>query len=208
MMNLSAFYLYLIRLHPNLIRSISFLCVLFTFLVTKAHSQEVFEKPIVVSDTVPKPSSVWIKSAVLPGWGQAVNNQAWKIPVVYATLAGLSYYSISQNKEYNAYRAAFYNAVPGNTDQKFGQTRADLVDLPPELLRYNRNTFRNRRDLGILFVVAAWGLNVIDAYVFAQLRDFDTGPDLSIQPSIYPIYISQETTYTFDLKLSFPLKTK
>jgi len=207
MMNLSAFCLYLTKYH-NHVRIILLVVACVAVMPPKATCQDLKQDVIIKRDTVPDPATVWKKSALVPGWGQISNNQAWKVPVVYATLAGLSYYSITQNREYKDYRAAFYNSVPGNSDLKFGDTRPDLEDLPPELLRYNRNTFRNRRDLGILMVAAAWGLNVIDAYVFAQLRDFDTGPDLTFEPKVYQNDLYTKPTYSVDITLSFPLKTK
>lgn len=207
-MNLSAFYLYSIRFLRNLIFSYGILVATLAFQPVYVQAQDVLNEPIVNRDSVPNPSTVWKKSALLPGWGQATNDQLWKIPIIYASLAGLGYYSIAQHNEYNDYKAAFYNTVGTNTDQKFGPTRADLEGLPPELLRYNRNTFRNRRDLGILMVVAAWGLNVVDAYVFAQLRDFDTGLDLSFVPRSNDLYGSTDVRYSMDVMLSIPIKRK
>src|SRR5690606_28863628 len=150
------------------------------------------------ADTVPEPRVVWVKSAILPGWGQAVNKQAWKIPVIYAALRGIAWFTYQQNSLYKDYRAAFYNSQPHQTDQKFGPTKPGLEGLPAEQLRYNRNHFRNRRDLSIIVLVAAWGLNVVDAYVFSQLRDFDVGPDLSLQPTQSPI--------TGDMRLGVDLR--
>ena len=43
--------------------------------------------------------------------------------------------------------------------------------------RYMR--FRRYRDLSIIGLVAWYGLTVLDAYVDAQLFDFDISPDLS-----------------------------
>lgn len=208
MMNLSAFCPYLIRYHHKLILLISFLIVTITFHPVIVQAQDLSTDTNQRRDTIPEPSTVWKKSAFLPGWGQSINGQHWKIPIIYASLAGLSYYSMTQHNEYNDYRAAYYNTISNNSDQKFGPTRSDLENLPPELLRYNRNTLRNRRDLGILMVVAAWGLNVVDAYVFAQLKDFDTGPDLSFSPSYNHQMISGNAGYTLDIKIKFPLKRK
>lgn len=207
-MNLSAFYLYSIRFLRNLIVIFGILVATLVLQPVYVHAQDELNEPILSRDSVPNPSTVWKKSALLPGWGQVTNKQPWKIPIIYASLAGLGYYSIAQHNEYNDYKAAFYNSVVTNTDQKFGPTRADLDGLPPELLRYNRNTFRNRRDIGILMVVAAWGLNVVDAYVFAQLRDFDTGPDLTFVPRRNDLHGINEAQYSMDVILSIPLNKK
>ncbi|TVQ68056.1 MAG: hypothetical protein EA363_11645 [Balneolaceae bacterium] len=131
-------------------------------------------------DTVPTPSSVMRKSMIIPGWGQVVNRQIWKVPVIYGLLAGLTYYSIQMDQNYRDYRAAFYNSQNPDGDQRFGPTPPHIdPNQNPESMRYNRNVYRNRRDLTIIGVVLAYGLNIVDAYVFAQMRDFDVSDDLS-----------------------------
>jgi len=161
-----------------------------------------------VRDTVPNPKTVWVKSAILPGWGQVVNKQAWKVPIIYGTLGGITWFAVDQHQSYIDYRAAYYNSIPGRDDLKYGPTRPDLEGLPPEQLRFNRNSYRNRRDLSIIVFVAAWGLNAIDAYVFAHLRDFDTGPDLSVVPSLYQHPFINASVPSADLKMTFPIKSR
>jgi len=161
-----------------------------------------------VLDTVPKPKTVWVKSAILPGWGQVVNKQAWKVPVIYGALGGIAWFAVDQHQSYIDYRAAYYNSIPGRDDFLYGPTRPNLEGLPPEQLRFSRNSYRNRRDLSIIVFVAAWGLNAIDAYVFAHLRDFDTGPDLSVAPSHYQHPFTNATVLSADLKMTFPIKSR
>ncbi len=155
-------------------------------------------------DSVPQPSSVVIKSAILPGWGQAVNKQYLKIPLIYGSLATITLFSLQQHQFYQDYRAAYYNRTSSVKDLRFGATPATLQDLPPELLRNKRNAYRNRRDMSIVVFVAAWGLNVVDAYVFAHMRDFDVGPDLSatFEPQLRH---TKETGMVYQLKMSIPL---
>ena len=133
-----------------------------------------------VVDTVPAPSTVLRKSMILPGWGQVENNQVWKVPVIYVLFAGLAYYGVNMHQKYGDYRAAYYNSQYPDGDRKFGAT-PDYIDpnTNPQSLRYNRNVYRNRRDLTFIGVALAYGLNLVDAYVFAHMRDFDVSDDLS-----------------------------
>lgn len=204
MMNSNACFPYLIKSAPDRSLLISFLLVALLCFPQIATSQS---SVVVRRDTVPNPSTVWPKSAILPGWGQVVNKQAWKIPIIYGAFAGIAWYGANQHQSYIDYRAAYYNSVPGRTDQIYGGTRPDLEGLPPELLRFNRNSYRNRRDLSIIVFVAAWGLNVVDAYVFAHLRDYDVGPDLSIHPKLDYSPFGDKQIVAVDLKLTIPLKT-
>lgn len=131
-------------------------------------------------DSVPEPKSVMRRSLLIPGWGQATNNQIWKVPVIYGLFAGMAAYTIYTNDRYKGYRAAYYNSFDQNTDLRFGPTPGYIpAGQPPELYRSNRNNFRNQRDLSIIGLVLIYGLNVADAYIFAQLRDFDVSDNLS-----------------------------
>ena len=155
----------------------------------------------------PDPKKVMFRSLFIPGWGQITNKQAWKVPIVYGLLGGLTYYSIYLNGKYNDYRAAFYNKnEQAPNDFRFGPTPGYLSNVESlESLRSNRNSFRNRRDLSFLFIGLAYGLNVVDAYVFAHMRTFDVSEDLSIGASVSP---GVTTSGNPGLTLSINLYTK
>lgn len=136
----------------------------------------------------PDPQKVMLKSAIVPGWGQVINKQVWKVPLVYALIGGVTGYTIYLTKEYHGYRAAYYNAERGaETDYRFGETPDHIpADTNPSSLKDTRDQLRNRRDLMYLAIGLAYGLNVVDAYVFAHMRSFDVSEDLSmtIQPDV------------------------
>lgn len=138
--------------------------------------------------TLPEPKSVMFKSLMLPGWGQVVNRQAWKVPIVYGLIGGLAGYSVYLTKQYHDYRAAYYNLNPNTPDDfRFGQTPSYIPTTANlESLRFTRDGLRNRRDLIYVAVGLAYGLNAIDAYVFAHMRSFDVSEDLSMRTTIEP----------------------
>ncbi len=133
-------------------------------------------------DTVPEPRSVMLKSLAVPGWGQIVNEQRWKVPVIYAALGSIVAYQIYSHDRYAGYRAAYYNSLAANTDERFGPT-PDWVPAgqPSTLYRANRDLFRNRRDMAVVYVGLAWGFNALDAYIYAHLKDFDVSDDVSMR---------------------------
>jgi hypothetical protein len=138
-------------------------------------------------DTVPEPRFVMRRSMIIPGWGQIINQQAWKVPIVYGIIVGVASYSFYANERYQGYRAAYYNSFEEHTDQRFGATPAFVpADQPQGVYRQNRDLYRNRRDLSFVGIFLAYGLNVADAYIFAQLRDFDVSDDLSANFGIVP----------------------
>lgn len=141
------------------------------------------------SSEFPNPKSVMYKSMMLPGWGQVVNRQAWKVPLVYGLLGGLAWYSVRLTRQYHDYRAAYYNMHPENPDDlKYGPTPDFVPDNANlDALKSNRNTLRNRRDLVYVGIGLAYGLNIVDAYVFAHMRSFDVSENLSMRPSLKPV---------------------
>lgn len=136
----------------------------------------------------PEPKMVLRRSLIIPGWGQVTNKQAWKVPIVYGLLGGLTYYSIYLHKNYHDYRAAFYNLNPDTPDDnRFGPTPGYIPENANlNSLRETRNFYRNRRDLVYVFIGLSYALNAIDAYVFAHLRPFDVSDDLSMNAKVRP----------------------
>ncbi|MEX0778291.1 MAG: DUF5683 domain-containing protein [Balneolales bacterium] len=136
-------------------------------------------------DSVREPKSVMLRSATIPGWGQLTNKQAWKVPIVYGALVGVAYYGLQLQNNYTDYRAAYYNTH--SEDAIYGPTPGHInPNIQPEALRNQRDYYRNRRDFAFLGVLLAYGLNVADAYVYAQFRDFDVSDDLSGSINIKP----------------------
>lgn len=144
----------------------------------------------------PDPKKVMHRSLIVPGWGQVTNKQAWKVPIVYGLLAGLTYYSIDMHKSYHDYRAAYYNLNPDTPDDnRFGPTPNYIPENSNlSFLRESRNFYRNRRDLVYVFIGLAYALNAIDAYVFAHLRSFDVSDDLSMNVRMKPDVLSTRQT--------------
>lgn len=154
---------------------------------------------------LPDPRDVMLKSVRLPGWGQVANNQIWKVPIVYGLIGGVAYFSYHTHQQYMDYRAAAYNAVPEHEDEKYGPTPPHIPEGQSlSALQNQRNIYRNRRDLSFLLIVAAYGLNVIDAYVFAHLRDFDVSEDLSANIDMRPVPTPKgKAALEFSLRFSF-----
>jgi len=141
----------------------------------------------VVARDLPKPGDVLLKSVFIPGWGQVVNRQVWKVPLIYGMLGGLTWYNIYLTKKYHDYRAAFFNANNDEINPDFGPT-PDYIpeDTNPNQLKSSRDRFRNRRDFMYIVIGLAYGLNALDAYIFAHLRSFDVSKDLSLKTTVRP----------------------
>ncbi len=125
------------------------------------------------------PARAALYSAMLPGMGQIYNGHYWKLPIVYGGLIFTTYLVDFNNTQYSRFRKAYDLLTDGNdeTVDEFGgrYTEANL--------KYYRDNYRRSRDYAILFTVLIYALNIIDANVFAHLKDFDVSDNLSLRVS-------------------------
>jgi len=132
------------------------------------------------------PRKATIKSAMLPGLGQAYNRQYWKIPIIYGGFATIGYFINFMNGRMQFYRTNWEKAF-ASPDRTVLLTIGGFTrPISEGTLERGYNTFRRYRDLNVLLGVALWGLNIMDANVSAHLKTFDLTDDLSLrlQPSL------------------------
>ncbi len=170
--------------------SILCLCCILVFSTNSTLAQEVNSaspnqaKSLSTIDTASKKRSVAskaaLRSAILPGLGQAYNKKYWKIPIVYGVIAiPVSLYSYNR-KWYNLTRTA-YTIRSNNDSANFNKITPELVPLSNEALRLYRNEFRKNMDFSILGILLTWGLNIVDATVDGHLRGFDISDEVSLK---------------------------
>ena len=137
---------------------------------------------------VPNPTKATWLALVIPGGGQIYNRKYWKLPIVYGGFAGCAYALTWNGKMYKDYQAAYVDAVNEKWDS------SSITDLLPpgyidrvshsqitETLRKRKDTYRRWRDLSIFAFIGVYLISVVDAYVDAELSNFDIGPDLSMK---------------------------
>ena len=131
------------------------------------------------------PKKAAIRSAILPGWGQAYNRKYWKIPIIYTALGVTTYIFVDNIKTYREYRFAYaarIKAQPPVADSTdYDMLKEIYKVISPESIRAARDEFRRYIDYSALFFVLFWGLNVVDAAVDAHLKTFDVSPDLGFK---------------------------
>jgi hypothetical protein len=122
------------------------------------------------------------RSAIVPGWGQATNKQVWKVPIVYAGL-GIPAYLFFQNlSQYKLLRETF-RVLAEKDSAGIAQIPDNLKPLSINSIRFYRDQYRRNVDYSVLAFIIAWGLNVVDAAVYANLRDFDVSDKLTLRIS-------------------------
>jgi hypothetical protein len=157
--------------------------------------------PLVVVDTTEAllplaplplaPRTALRRSLIVPGWGQVSNGDYVKAGVAAAAVGGLVTLAVVNQLRTVRYRRAAIFAdcnsdtveLPAGTCDDFeafeDEWRA-VGMLPAASSRALRDTSRRNRDFSILLSSLAYALQALDAYVSAQLADFDVSEDLSI----------------------------
>lgn len=140
-------------------------------------------------DSVHTPQAALWRALVLPGWGQIYNRQYWKVPFVYAGLAGFATLAHLLNERYLLYRHAYLYAI---ASQQYPQYREEAERFRfvieagrADLLRHYRDRYRRNRDLSYIAIGLWYGLSVLDAYVHAHLYTFDVSDRLSL--TLHPL---------------------
>ena len=159
-----------------------------------------------------RPAKAAIMSACLPGLGQIYNRKWWKVPIVYAGLGGIGYFSYRNFSEYRSYLHA-YEYKTGNLPE--GVT---LTDYETQLankyaegqLQTYKESYRRNFELFTILTVAWYGLNIIDAVVDGHLYTYDISDDLSLSVDPYvrqqmetPIKIPQYAQVGLSFQLNF-----
>ncbi|WP_029904753.1 DUF5683 domain-containing protein [Prevotella sp. 10(H)] len=156
--------------------------------VVLADSVILIDKPVFKPDS----KKAVIYSAIFPGLGQFYNRKYWKLPIVYGGALGITYAITWNGRVYNDYNQAFRDLVTGsgtsyNNYLPSGMTVDDYGrDRLQDALRRKKDFYRRNRDLAIIAAIGVYALCMIDAYVDAQLYDFDMSPDLSMR--VAPVF--------------------
>jgi len=144
----------------------------------------------------PNSTKAILYTAILPGMGQIYNKKYWKLPIVYGGVVGLVYALTWNGRVYNDYTTAYRAIMSDDWDSEDNRakwtvlfnrgndlsniTQAQLTNYR-ERIRRNRDNFRRNRDLSIIGIVGLYAICMIDAYVDAELFDFDMSNDLTFR---------------------------
>ena len=140
---------------------------------------------------IPNPTKATWLAVVFPGGGQIYNRKYWKLPIIYGGFAGCAYALSWNGKMYKDYSQAYLDIMDSNPNTK---SYEDL--LPPNAtyneeqlkntLKRSKDMLRRYRDLSIFAFIGVYLISIIDAYVDAELSNFDITPDLSmkVEPTV------------------------
>ncbi len=146
----------------------------------------------------PNPKRALWLALVLPGAGQIYNRKYWKLPIFYGGFIGCIYALSWNNTMYKDYSQAYLDISDNDPStasyNKFLHLGVEINSSNEaryrDLFRSRKDKYRRWRDMSIIAMVVVYALSVIDAYVDAELSEFDISKDLSlrVQPTAIPTH--------------------
>ena len=144
----------------------------------------------------PNPNRALWLALVIPGGGQIYNRKYWKLPIIYGGFMGCIYAMNWNNMMYKDYSQAYLDIMDSDpTTQsynKFLHLGATITAANEEryktLFKSRKDKYRRWRDMSMFCLIGVYALSVIDAYVDAELSEFDISKDLSLKvaPTVIP----------------------
>ncbi|KAA6341252.1 hypothetical protein EZS27_010941 [termite gut metagenome] len=157
---------------------------------------------------IPNPTKATWLALVFPGGGQIYNRKYWKLPIIYGGFVGCAYGLSWNNNMYKDYSKAYLDIMDDNPNTN------SFLDMLPSNVRYEesylkelfkkrKDMYRRYRDMTVFAFIGVYLISVIDAYVDAELSNFDISPNLSLH--ITPTIINDRYSLnkTIGLQCSF-----
>lgn len=146
------------------------------------------------STWTPKPQKALWMALVIPGGGQIYNRKYWKLPLVYGGMMGCLYAMTWNNTMYKDYSQAYLDIMDSDPNtqsyNKFlhlgNQINESNIERYKTIFKKRKDKYRRWRDMSFFCLIGVYALSVIDAYVDAELSEFDISKDLSmkVRPAI------------------------
>jgi hypothetical protein len=163
-------------------------------------------------DSLHSPHKAVMHSLMVPGWGQVYNHRWWKVPVIYGGIGLLVSAVIFNQHYYKEYIAlARYRntgVVPSPTDKYYAEYN-QFSSVPISNIYDAVDAVRRNRDLSIMGIFAAWGIQTIDAYIdakFINAYTVDNNLSMRVTPGLIngPVYAqSANSSFIPAIKITF-----
>ena len=173
--------------------------------------------PLLLNDTVvapkkqkrdwatwsPDPQRALWMALVIPGGGQIYNRKYWKLPLIYGGFMGCLYAMSWNNMMYKDYSQAYLDIMDSDPNTQsynrflhFGATiDSSNEERYKKIFKSRKDKYRRWRDMSFFCLIGVYALSVIDAYVDAELSQFDISNDLSLR--VEPAIINNGSSNNF-----------
>jgi hypothetical protein len=152
-----------------------------------------------------RPKIVFWRSMLVPSFGQIMNKDYWKVPLVYAGAVGGWYWGVHKNNQaYQEYIGIVEDmTIKGETTRPYPEGSNGYAI---SINQYARTASQRKRyrDLSWIGIGLGWTLFAVEANVAAHLKTFDISNDISMKWS--PTVIPGGGVYTAGVKLTLNFK--
>ena len=145
----------------------------------------------------PDPQRALWMALIIPGGGQIYNRKYWKSPIIYGGFMGCLYAMNWNNMMYRDYSQAYLDIMDSDPNtcsyNKFLHLGKQITSANEErykqIFKKRKDKYRRWRDMSFFCMIGVYALSVIDAYVDAELSEFDISKDLSlkVEPAVMSI---------------------
>lgn len=148
----------------------------------------------------PNPQKALWLALVIPGGGQIYNRKYWKLPIIYGGIMGCIYAMTWNNMMYKDYSQAYLDIMDSDpTTQSYNkflhlgkQIDSSNEERYKQIFKSRKDKYRRWRDMSLFVMIGVYALSVIDAYVDAELSEFDISKDLSLK--VEPAVINNKSS--------------
>ena len=193
--------------------------IIFSF-TGKAHAQfkdvAYRQQPIRMEDSITpakmshrlSPGKVALMSTIIPGSGQIYNGQWYKAGALYVGMAFVVYFINFNEHYYSDFKLAYQMRTDNNplTIDKYdtaSHSGQPFISDPNSLADY-REYYHHNRDLLYILSAVIFTANIIDAYVYAHLKEFDISDKLTLNFNLMKFSnIANGINYTPSISLRF-----
>lgn len=132
--------------------------------------------------------AMWL-AMVIPGGGQIYNRKYWKLPIFYGGFVGCIYALRWNGQMYKDYSQAYLDIMDDDPNtQSYNQflhlgtkiTSAN-IERYKTIFKNRKDKYRRWRDLSFFCLLGVYAVSIIDAYVDAEMSNFDISRDLSMK---------------------------
>jgi hypothetical protein len=147
------------------------------------------------------PLEAVLLSAVIPGAGQVYLHQTWKLPIIWGIGGAFFYGAYIQNFRYHFMQDSINNAMARYHVDPEHRVADSLWSV---VYAGSREFYRDDRDKWWIYVGLTYIANILDAYIAANLYDFDvSNPDGSVTAPIGTYYDPSRRQFGLSLRIKY-----
>lgn len=164
------------------------------------NSKYTFRKTFGIDSLTAKdvPKIAFVRSMILPGWGQMTNKNYLKLPLIYGAAGVGGYFIVRNNQLYQKYKGYVVEMKAA------GLSEREIDGAGPysiTLITTAANQYRRYKQLSFVGLGLGWLLFAIEANVSAHLKTFDVSRDISMK--ISPSILEKNQTLGFKMAFNF-----